>query len=119
MAKKRVERSLELLQAQGFHAAIVERWNHFDKAYAEAFGFISLIAMRPGEKGILGIHMTPDPEGAARKLLEDRRAKNWLQSGNRIEIHEWHKEPEPEVDPKYWKWVVQTQAVSLKRVTKP
>src|SRR2546423_181949 len=99
--KKPVERSRENLQKRGYAASVVERWNHFDKAYEQAFGFISLIATKPDEIGCTAIHITPvDPAIAATKLLADESAKSWLQVGNRIEIHEWYKDPDPEMNEK-------------------
>ena len=43
------QRSLKYLREQGYTVAIVERWNAFAKIRQDLFGFIDLLAIKPGE----------------------------------------------------------------------
>jgi len=84
-------RTLAELRKQGHVAQVTERWNQWAKRRIDLFGFIDVVALRPGE--ILGIQSTTSDNHAARrsKIAETDGARAWLDAGGRIEIWSWRK----------------------------
>lgn len=101
------ERSLAHLRKEGFTVQKVERWQSFfgrttGGGHAGAgrgglridlFGCIDLIAMKQGQ-GIVGIQCgaISGHSGHVRKILEEPRAKEWIQCGGRLIVHSWGKQ---------------------------
>lgn len=86
-------RSLELMKARGYTVAITERWNPFAKIRQDLFGFIDLVAIRAGERGVTAIQTTSGSNVSARiaKIRAEARAGIWLAAGNHIVVHGWKK----------------------------
>ena len=84
-------RSAELLRSEGYTVATAERWNPGARRRVDLFGFIDLVAIRPGET--LGVQSTSATNFAARvsKTLGVEEALTWLRAGNRIVVHGWKK----------------------------
>lgn len=88
-------RTLKVLRARGAVPAVVERWNPGARVRQDLYGFIDIVAMEPGQTGLLGVQATSESGGnvAARlvKIAAEPRAALWLDAGNRIVVHGWGK----------------------------
>jgi len=82
-------RSLAWLRERHYLVDVVERWIAQAGIRKDLFGFIDLVAVKPGE--ILGIQTTTASNLAARLkkavALPDLRA--WLAAGGRFMLHGW------------------------------
>ena len=87
------QRTLAFLRAAGHTVAITEKWNQFSKTRQDLFGFLDLVALHPGDKGVLGVQTTSGTNHAARltKLLAIPAAKLWVETGNRLWVMSWSK----------------------------
>lgn len=87
------QRSLELLRKQGYTVGVVEHWNPFARIRQDLFGFIDLVAVRPGVRGVLAVQTTSGGNVSARlaKIRSEARAGIWLAAGNAIVVHGWRK----------------------------
>lgn len=86
--------TLKALRAEGFTVEKVEHWNPFANRRVDAFGFIDIIALRPGT-GIVAIQST-GPSGHAehrKKIVANEFAAVWLDCGGSIELWSWHQRP--------------------------
>lgn len=92
------ERSLKHLRERGYHVAIVEHWNPHVGIRQDMFGFVDLVAVPKSGCGeppsILAVQTTAaDVSGRVAKIraldAESGIARDWLLSGNRIEVHGW------------------------------
>lgn len=85
------QRSLELLRSRGYRCEIVEKWNPYAKVRQDLFGFIDIIAIRPGE--VLGVQTTSGSNVAARiaKIAEHENVGAVREAGIRIVVHGWRK----------------------------
>lgn len=86
-------RSLAWLKSEGWTYANVERRIPGKFVTMDCFGFLDYIALKPGEKGILGLQFTSDSNHAAHyhKIVLERRATLWLACDNRIWLMSWSK----------------------------
>lgn len=75
---------------RGFDIGIVERFNSFSKQRHDLFGFIDMISMR---HGIRGVQATSGSNHATRiaKIKAEPRAYRWLREGGSIEVWSWRK----------------------------
>lgn len=87
------QRSLKYMRDQGCIAAVVEKYNQYAKVRQDLFGFIDVVAVMPGQRGVIGIQTTTASNAASRmlKVLSEPRALAWVQAGNSIQIHGWAK----------------------------
>lgn len=85
------QRSKALLQEQGYHVAIVERWCSFTRRRHDLFGFADLLAIREGETPLLVQVTSTGVSSRVRKILESDLAPLTLKSGFRIQVHGWRK----------------------------
>jgi hypothetical protein len=87
------QRSLALLDKQGYTARVVEHWNHYAKVRQDLYGFIDIVALHPERQGVLGVQTTTAGNITARinKALLIPACKLWLECGNQIEFHGWEK----------------------------
>jgi hypothetical protein len=85
------QRSLALLKKQGYHCAIVERWNPYARVRQDLFSFADLIAFRPGQPGSMLVQTTTASNAAARraKIHKNVTALEWLMAGNWIRLDKW------------------------------
>ena len=86
-------RTKKLLEADGYVVAIVEKWIPFSKPprRLDLFGFIDLLAMRPGE--LIGVQVTSTSNISARihKIEQSPYRDWWVSTGSRLEVHGWSK----------------------------
>ncbi len=87
------QRTLADLRADGFHAAVVEKWLAAVKIRQDLFGFADVIAFRPGQPGSVLVQTTSGSNVAARrdKILALPVARDWLRAGNWIRLDGWAK----------------------------
>ena len=95
------ERTLKLLRAEGWTAAVTERWNPHARVRQDLFGFADLLAIRVGET--LAVQTCAAASHAARwdKILSEPRAALWLAAGNGIELISWARQG-PRGKVKHW-----------------
>lgn len=76
-------RILTELHRQGYTASAVKHWNPWARHRFSVFGFLDILAVKPGEPGVLGIR--------CRRVQKthELNLRAWLRSGNRFEI--WDK----------------------------
>lgn len=88
-----MQRSLKHLKAQGYTCQIVEKWNPWAKIRQDLFGIIDLVAIKDGQKGVLGIQTTSGANHSARvnKALVEPNLALWKASGNRFVVQSWAK----------------------------
>lgn len=85
------QRTLKEFRGRGYKCQVVEHWNSFARIRIDLFGFIDIVAMRPGE--ILGIQTTSDSGRSARrkKILDSELARDWVEAGGKIVLTTWGK----------------------------
>lgn len=85
------QRSKDLLEAEGFSVALVERYNSWSRTRHDLFGFADLLAVGHGQT--LAIQATSDSNVAARrkKLSACEAVPLCLAAGWKIEVHGWAK----------------------------
>ena len=103
------QRTLRLLEKQGHRAAIAEYWNAFAGRRVDLFGFIDVVALRPG--AIVGIQVTDGGKVGGghlshrkKKILGPCRedAIAWLKGKGEIEIWAWRQvKPRGETKPRW------------------
>lgn len=108
-------RTLELLRAEGWTPAVVERHNTFSHKKNDLFGCIDIVAMKPGHP-ILGVQATSDSNHAARreKASKEPRLITWLATGSLFEVWSWKKRPAYRKDgsrAKRDQWAVRRESV--------
>jgi hypothetical protein len=93
--KNYTQMTLQRLRDEGCSVDKVEKYNAFAGPFGrreDAFGFIDILALRPGV-GIVAIQST-GPNGHAehrRSILANEFATQWLECGGRIELWSWRK----------------------------
>lgn len=87
-------RSLEFLRENGYTAQVVEKWNPWAKIRQDLYGFIDIVAMKPGEQGVLGVQATTKAHQTNRmgKAKASDNLSIWLGCGNRFEVWGWAKQ---------------------------
>ncbi len=85
------QRTLKRLREEGYLTEVVERWNPHANIRQDLFGWIDIIAIRPGE--ILAVQATSYSNHSARvtKLKQERReqVEEWLDAGGLAEVWSW------------------------------
>jgi hypothetical protein len=84
--------SLRHLTAQGYTAAVVEKWNSFARVRQDLFGFADFEGQDVGEPVTL-IQTTTASNTSARvkKIMENATAKAWTAAGHKVIVHGWEK----------------------------
>lgn len=89
----RLQRSIKLLESQGWVVQKVEQWNSFAKKRKDLFGFIDVLAM--SENMLVGVQVTAGSGDVAkhiRKIQDEKNHELWLRcKGRSIVIHSWEK----------------------------
>lgn len=92
-------RSLAILRKRGALYGVVEKWNPGARVRQDFLGFADVLAIQPGQLGVLAIQVCSnaggDVSGRVRKITTApvaARARVWLAAGNRITIHGWAKQ---------------------------
>lgn len=112
MSVSATQRTLKELRKNGWTCGIVEKWNQFAHIRQDLFGFIDIVAMKPGHQ-ILAVQCTTGahhPEHKA-KILAEPRALIWLKAGGRIDLVSWAKHKKVGIDGKKTKQDVYTMRV--------
>lgn len=93
MSGSPTQRSLKLLRDEGYTCQIVEKYNQFARVRIDLFGFIDIVCLRAGDKGLLGVQTTSTANINARvKKIKDLPVHRlWLEAGNRIEVQGFSK----------------------------
>lgn len=95
MATLSLQRSKELLQEQGFHVWIAERWNQWAHKRQDMFGFADLLAIKSGISGVTAVQATgEDVQSHIEKMLPNPYLKIWLEAKNQCFIWAWRKRGE-------------------------
>ena len=91
MATPTTKKSLEKLRKEGYTCAITETWNAFAHKRQDLFGFIDILAIKPGE--ILGVQTTSKTNISAHidKIIKHKNFIAVKESGIKIILHGWHK----------------------------
>ena len=88
-----MERTLAVLKHYGISSWKAEHYNPFIKIRQDTFGFIDRIALY--DEGICGIQVCGKSgdgfAGHDRKILDNKYAPRWLESGGLIELWAWRK----------------------------
>jgi hypothetical protein len=107
------QRSFAWLRAEGYPAAVCEKWNPHTRVRQDLFGFADLVAVRADLPGVLAVQTTTTSHQADRlaKALALPALKVFLAAGNRLEIHGWLKRK------KTRRWELTRRAVSLDDLT--
>lgn len=116
MAKKPVSvtpRSLKNLRDRGYEPCVVEYFNYFARKRKDLYGFIDIVALHPGERGILGVQCTTASNLAARekKAIALPAYWKWLQAGNVVEMHGWAKKG-PKGKRKLWTPIIRRTSLA-------
>jgi hypothetical protein len=85
------QRTLAKLRAEGWLAQVVERWVPQARKRIDLFGFIDVLAVRPGE--VLGVQSTSRTNVAGRlaKIADHENIGAVREAGIRLEVHGWGK----------------------------
>lgn len=85
------QRSKKLLEDEGYTVEIVERYNSFVKRRFDLFGFIDLLAIKPGET--VGVQTTSYSNLSARvrKIADHENVDAVREAGWKILVHGWRK----------------------------
>ena len=91
MAESATSRTMRTLRKEGYVCAVVEHWNAHVKIRQDLFGFIDVIAIKPGIT--IGVQCTSMTNLSHRrdKIKAEPRARMWLAAGNTIELWGWAK----------------------------
>lgn len=83
--------TLRYLTAEGYTAAVVEKWNPHARIRQDLFGFIDVLAIRPGET--LAVQTTTARHAAdrARKIGDSPHVAAVREAGWTIHVHGWAK----------------------------
>ena len=92
----------DLFEGLGFTVGKVEHFNTFTHRSNDLFGFADYLAIKPGV-GIIALQVCALSALAAHrtKILDEPRARTWLEAGGRIEIVTWTKRSVP-IMGKWW-----------------
>lgn len=84
------ERSLKYLREQGYHCAVVEKWNQFSRIRQDLWGWCDILAIRKGE--VLAVQVTAQAVAArVKKIIESDTIGLVREAGIRVEVHGWRK----------------------------
>lgn len=91
MSSSPTQRSKALLESQGYKVEVVERYNSFVKRRFDLFGFIDLLAIKPGET--VGVQTTSYSNLSARvrKIADHENVDAVREAGWKILVHGWRK----------------------------
>lgn len=93
MAMRPTQRTMDRMRSEGWAVGVVERWIQATKQRSDLFGFIDLIAIRPGR--CVGVQCGAGTGHAKHrtKICVDcaDAAWGWLQAGNEIQIWSWRQ----------------------------
>ena len=71
--------------------AVVEKWNPHAKIRQDLFGFVDLLAIRPGETLAVQTTSLSNMSQRVTKISESETAPKVREAGWKIEVHGWRK----------------------------
>lgn len=91
MATTPTSRTLQWLRDDGWIPAVVERWCSFSRRRVDLFGFIDIVAIRPGSTGVLGVQATSGSNVASRvrKIKINGISDLWMGCQNELWVVGW------------------------------
>ena len=91
-AKTPTQLSLAMLREDGWFCWITEHWNSFSRTRQDLWGFVDIIALKPGQ--ILGVQTTTATNMSARiKKIADHENVGKVRDANiMIHVHGWHQD---------------------------
>ena len=89
--------SLAMLREDGWFCWITEHYNYYARKKQDLWGFIDIIALKPGQ--VLGVQTTTASNMSARikKIADHENVGNVRESGVMLHVHGWHQD-----DKKKW-----------------
>ena len=89
--------SLAMLREDGWFPWITEHWNSYARIRQDLWGFVDIIALKPGQ--ILGVQTTTASNMSARvnKIADHDNVGKVRESGVIIHVHAWYQD-----DKKKW-----------------
>ena len=94
MALSPTQLTLKRLREEGWSPWIVEVWNPHSRTRQDLWNFGDILAQRLDSPPLI-IQTTSYSNVSARKkkILDNEDAYIWVQAGNLLDIHGWHKKP--------------------------
>ena len=91
MASSPTQRTLDSLRKDGWHCAIVEKWNPHTRTRADLWGFCDILAIRRNE--ILAVQCTSGGNMSKRvdKITGHENTPKVREAGIRIQVWGWRK----------------------------
>jgi hypothetical protein len=89
MSSSPTQLSLKKLRDAGYLAEVVEKRNPHTRTLNDLYGFIDILAIRPGE--VLGVQTTSNAHVANRcsKIADHPNVAAVREAGIRLEVHGW------------------------------
>ncbi len=84
-------RTKQFLERDGYHVSIVEKWNAFAKIRQDLFGFIDILALKPGVLLAIQVTSTGNMSSRIEKINQSPLRDWWVSTGCRLEVHGWSK----------------------------
>lgn len=85
------QRTLAALRADGYTAAVVERWNPHARIRQDLFGIVDILAVRGAETLAVQTTAGSGVSARVRKLTSSDALPLLRMAGWRIEVHGWRK----------------------------
>lgn len=112
------QRSLNKLRKEGWEVHIVEKWIPQARRRIDVFGFGDLLGyhvfdfrLAPYTTTLFQVTSGSNFSARKKKILENEKAKGWLQAGNGICLHGWRKLKDKET--KKYKWECKEEWIGL------
>lgn len=83
--------TLRYLTAEGYTAAVVEKWNPHARIRQDLFGFIDVLAIRPGETLAVQTTTAANVASRVRKIGDHPNIAVVREAGWTIHVHGWAK----------------------------
>jgi hypothetical protein len=84
-------RTLAKLRKEGWHAEVVERWNHITKTRKDLWGFADILCVRAGEMLAVQATSYSNISARVRKIADHENVGIVRSAGVRIEVWGWKK----------------------------
>ena len=85
------QRTLAHLRAEGYLAEVVERWIPRARRRHDLFGFVDVLAIRPGETLAVQTTSSSNVSARVRKIADHDNTADVRKAGWRIVVHGWRK----------------------------
>lgn len=90
------QRSLKYLRASGYLATVTEHWNSFAKIRVDLFGFVDILAVKPGETLAVQCTSASNVSKRVTKIAGHENTPHLRSAGWTLHVHGWttgKKEP--------------------------